>query len=77
VGDRRRGRGRRPRPDRLSLHRDAGATRFERELVYEMPNAWLAVLDRLFIRRRMAAESAAALRCLRNILEGAEALASR
>ena len=33
-----------------------GGTRFERELVYRMPNLWLAVLNRLFIQRRMAAE---------------------
>jgi hypothetical protein len=54
-----------------------GGTRFERELVYRMPNLWLAVLDRLFIRRRMAAESAEALRRLKLILEraAAEALA--
>jgi uncharacterized membrane protein len=52
---------------RLSAH--DGGTRFERELVYRMPNLWLAVLDRLFIRRRMAAESAEALRRLKQILE--------
>jgi hypothetical protein len=34
-----------------------------------MPNAWLAVLDRLFVRRRMAAESTEALRRLKLILE--------
>jgi uncharacterized protein YndB with AHSA1/START domain len=50
-----------------------GGTRFERELVYEMPSGWLAVLDRLFIRRRMAAESAEALRRLKLILERAPA----
>jgi uncharacterized protein YndB with AHSA1/START domain len=52
---------------RLTAH-DVG-TRFERELVYRMPNLWLAVLDRLSIQRRMAAESAEALRCLKQILE--------
>jgi uncharacterized protein YndB with AHSA1/START domain len=46
-----------------------GATRFERELVYEMPNAFWSVLDRLLIRRRMAAQSAEALRRLKGILE--------
>ena len=46
-----------------------GGTRFERELVYRMPNLWLAALDRLFIQRRMAAESAEALRRLKQILE--------
>jgi uncharacterized protein YndB with AHSA1/START domain len=48
-------------------------TRFERELVYRMPNLRLAVLDRLFIRRRMAAESTEALRRLKLILERAPA----
>jgi uncharacterized protein YndB with AHSA1/START domain len=56
---------------RLGAH--DGGTRFERELVYRMPNLWLAVLDRLFIRRRMAAESAEALRRLKLILERAPA----
>jgi uncharacterized protein YndB with AHSA1/START domain len=56
---------------RLSAH--DGGTRFERELVYRMPNVWLAVLDRLFIRRRMAAESAEALRRLKLTLERAPA----
>ena len=46
-----------------------GGTRFERELVYRMPNLWLAVLNRLLIQRRMAAESAEALRRLKQILE--------
>jgi uncharacterized protein YndB with AHSA1/START domain len=50
-----------------------GGTRFERELVYRMPNLWLAILDRLFIRRRMTAESAEALRRLKVILESAPA----
>ena len=54
---------------RLTAH--DGGTRFERELVYRMPNLWLAVLNRLFIQRRMAAESAEALRRLKQILERA------
>jgi uncharacterized protein YndB with AHSA1/START domain len=58
----------------LSAH--DGGTRFERELVYRMPNLWLAVLDRLFIRRRMAAESAEALRRLKLILERTRAEAT-
>jgi uncharacterized protein YndB with AHSA1/START domain len=53
-----------------------GGTRFERELVYRMPSAWLAILDKLFIRRRMAAESAEALRRLKLILERAPARAT-
>ena len=56
---------------RLTPH--DGGTRFERALVYRMPNLWLAVLDRLFIRRRMAAESAEALRRLKLVLERAPA----
>jgi hypothetical protein len=50
-----------------------GGTRFERALAYRVPNLWLAILDRLFIRRRMAAESAEALRRLKLILERAPA----
>lgn len=46
-----------------------GCTRFERELMYRMPNLWLAIMDLLVIRRRMAAQSAAALRALKVILE--------
>lgn len=46
-----------------------GGTRFERELVYRMPNAWWALLDGLFIRRRMAAQSEQALRRLKALLE--------
>lgn len=30
-----------------------GGTRFERELIYRMPNLRVAILDRLFIRRRV------------------------
>jgi uncharacterized protein YndB with AHSA1/START domain len=51
------------------LMRQDGGTSFERELVYRMPNAWLAVLDRLFIRRRMVTRSAEAPRRLKRILE--------
>jgi uncharacterized protein YndB with AHSA1/START domain len=46
-----------------------GGTHFERELVYRMPNRWLAVIDVLVIRRRMAAQSAEALRRIKDILE--------
>jgi uncharacterized protein YndB with AHSA1/START domain len=48
--------------------RDDG-TRFERELVYRTPNLRLAIMDVLVIRRRMAAQSAEALRRLKGILE--------
>ena len=51
------------------LFGQADGTRFERELVYRMPNAWYALLDVLFIRRRMAAQSEQALSRLRALLE--------
>lgn len=46
-----------------------GGTAFEREFVYAMPNALLALLDRLVFRRQIAAESAEALRRLKAVLE--------
>ena len=46
-----------------------GETRFEREFVYTIPNALFSLLDRLFYRRRVEAESAEALRRLKQILE--------
>ena len=46
-----------------------GATAFRREFSYAMPNAFAAVLDRLFVRRRIAAESAAAVARLKRALE--------
>jgi uncharacterized protein YndB with AHSA1/START domain len=46
-----------------------GGTRFERELIYRMPNPLWGVLDWLLIRRRMAAESALALGRLKTIVE--------
>ncbi|MGH6942755.1 MAG: SRPBCC family protein [Geminicoccaceae bacterium] len=48
---------------------EGGAARFERELVYHMPNLTLAFLNIVVIRRRMAAESAEALRRLKAVLE--------
>jgi uncharacterized protein YndB with AHSA1/START domain len=51
------------------LFAQADGTRFERELVYRMPNAWYALLDVLFIRRRMAAQSEEALGRLKALLE--------
>lgn len=48
---------------------DGTGTRFERELVYRMPNVWLAFLDKLVIRRQMAAESEEALQQLKRLLE--------
>jgi uncharacterized protein YndB with AHSA1/START domain len=44
-------------------------TNFERELIYTMPNLLLALLDRLVLRRRVGAESAEALRRLKDVLE--------
>jgi uncharacterized protein YndB with AHSA1/START domain len=44
-------------------------TTFEREFVYTMPNLLLAMLDRLVLRRRVEAESAEALRRLKDVLE--------
>lgn len=46
-----------------------GGTTFERDFVYAMPNALLALLDRLVLRRRVEAESAEALRRLKDVLE--------
>lgn len=46
-----------------------GTTAFEREFVYTMPNAFLMLLDRLYLRRRIEAESAVALERLKGVLE--------
>lgn len=46
-----------------------GGTFFEREFVYPAPNLLFALLDVLFIRRRVEAESAEALRRLKQALE--------
>ena len=45
-------------------------TRFERELVYSGPNLLFALLNRISLRARITAESEAALRRLKQILEG-------
>jgi uncharacterized protein YndB with AHSA1/START domain len=44
-------------------------TTFERDFIYTMPNPLLAVLDRLVLHRRIEAESAEALRRLKDVLE--------
>jgi uncharacterized protein YndB with AHSA1/START domain len=44
-------------------------TNFEREIVYTMPNALLAVLDWLIIRSRMKTDSMEALQRLKRLLE--------
>ena len=38
-------------------------------LLYQMPTPWLAIMDALVIRRRMAVQSAEALHRLKRILE--------
>ena len=43
-------------------------TRFERTFVYQMPTWWAVLLDHLFVRRRIEAESARALEQLRRVL---------
>ena len=52
-----------------SLTPHPAGTNFERELVYTMPNALLALLDWLIIRSRMNADSIEALRRLKLRLE--------
>ena len=52
-----------------TLTRNSDGTNFQRELVYTMPNAFLAILDRLIICSRMKADSAEALRRLKRLLE--------
>ncbi len=52
-----------------ALTPQADGALFEREFVYTMPNLFWALLDRLFIRRRVEAESAEALRRLKAALE--------
>jgi uncharacterized protein YndB with AHSA1/START domain len=54
-----------------TLSPDGEGTRFEREFVYQMPNAVLAILDALVLRRRIEAESAEAMRRLKDRLEPA------
>jgi uncharacterized protein YndB with AHSA1/START domain len=46
-----------------------GGTEFRRTLVYAMPNALLALLDALTIRRKVQRESETALSNLRGVLE--------
>jgi Polyketide cyclase / dehydrase and lipid transport len=45
-------------------------TVFRRDLSYDMPKAWLALLDLLVLRRRMDRESRIALQRLKLVLEG-------
>lgn len=46
-----------------------GGTFFEREFIYPLPNLMFALLERLFLRRRVQAESNEALRRLKQALE--------
>ena len=52
-----------------TLHEDGSGTRFRRQFVYAMPNWFAALLDRLFVRRRIEAESAEAVRRLKLAVE--------
>ena len=52
-----------------TLSSTAEGTAFRREFVYAMPNIFAAMLDRLFIRRRIESESAQAVRLLKQALE--------
>ena len=44
-------------------------TRFQRELMYRMPERWLSLLNWLVLRHRIARESADALRNLKQVME--------
>jgi uncharacterized protein YndB with AHSA1/START domain len=48
-------------------------TRFLRSMTYAMPNRWYGLLDALFIRKRIVAESDEAVRRLKGVLEAARA----
>lgn len=52
-----------------ALATEAEGTRFEREFVYTMPNAFLTAATRLLAHRRVVAESDAALLALKRRLE--------
>ena len=51
---------------------DDGGTRFEREFVYPSPHLVFLVMNRLRIRARVEAESAEAVRRLKQVLEAAQ-----
>lgn len=52
-----------------SLSAAGSATAFRREFVYRMPNPFAALLDRLFVRRRIEDESTRAVALLKKALE--------
>lgn len=54
-----------------TLRSVAEGTAFERRFDYAMPNFFAALLDRLFIRRRIERESAQAVHLLKRALESA------
>jgi len=53
-----------------SLSPSGSATAFQRVFVYTMPNRFAALLDRLFVGRRIEAESTRAVELLKQALEG-------
>jgi uncharacterized protein YndB with AHSA1/START domain len=53
---------------RYDLASDGAGTLFTRTLEYRMPNVLLSLLDGLFIKRRMIAQSTQALERLREVL---------
>ena len=52
-----------------TLRGDADGTHLRREFIYTMPNWFAALLDRWFVRRRIQAESAEAVRRLKLAVE--------
>jgi uncharacterized protein YndB with AHSA1/START domain len=54
---------------RYTLAAQPDGTLFRRRFDYAMPNAFAALLDRVFVRRRIEAESAEAVRRLTHALE--------
>jgi uncharacterized protein YndB with AHSA1/START domain len=54
-----------------TLASNGDETAFRREFVYTMPNRFAELLDRLFVRRRIEAESVEAIKRLKHALEQA------
>lgn len=52
-----------------TLHQNGGGTLFQREFTYPTPTPYLAVLDRLLVRRRVQHESEQAVRQLKALRE--------
>jgi uncharacterized protein YndB with AHSA1/START domain len=53
-----------------SLTSTANGTRFEREFTYRAPSLWFAILNWLFLRARIQAESDEAVMRLKSLLNG-------